>query len=125
MPSPAAGPSTGGTGIGCGGALCAGGGTTSTCGRTHPAAGWAAVTAAAAATPHTAAADAPPLIALRTAQGSYCVDAGAEAAIAPVELKIIDPAIIAPINPDFRMPAMCLLLAQREVAPALEIDRTH
>src|SRR3954466_10374077 len=56
-PNPAAGASTGGTGIGGGGALCATGAATSTAGSTHPVA--SACAAATAADPHNAAAGAP------------------------------------------------------------------
>jgi len=56
---------------------------------------------------------------LSTAHGSAWVVAdGAAAAIAPVELKIIDPAINAPITARCRVPAIILLLAQRDLAPA-------
>jgi hypothetical protein len=66
--------------------------------------------AAAAAAPQTAAAEAPPLITLRTAQGSGLY-AGvlAVAATAAVELKNIDPAINTPIAPRRRETAICLL----------------
>jgi hypothetical protein len=46
---------------------------------------------------------------LRTAHGSACEATGVVVAIAPVELKTIEPAIRAPITPRARVIAMCLL----------------
>src|SRR5256885_12360438 len=93
-PPPAA--STGGTGIGWGGATATGGATSVT-GSTQLAGAWAA--AATAAAPHSAAAGAPPVMAVSAAHGLIC-GAGAEldAATAPVELTNKDPAMTAPMN---------------------------
>src|SRR5207253_1862312 len=94
-PKPADGPSTGGTGIGAGGADCAAAGATSTAGSTQPPAG---ACAAAAADPQSAAAGAPPVSAVRAAQGLICWRAGAAWATAAVELKIKDPATTKPMK---------------------------
>jgi hypothetical protein len=95
-PNPAAGASTGGTGIGGGGALCATGGATSTAGSTHPGAVVCAVTTAA--DPHSAAAGAPPVSAVNAAHGATCCGTGVLAAAA-VEQKTIDPATRNPTTP--------------------------
>jgi len=92
MPIPSLTGSTGGTGVGGGGAVCATGAGASTAGSTHPAAPWAA--AVVPAEPHRAAAGADWVRTDKAAHGSTrCADGiGAVAATAPVELTSMDPA---------------------------------
>src|SRR5690348_15354852 len=105
MPTPAASaisprmsglmpPTSAATGSGGGGAGGGGAGTASTTGKTQPVGPCAAVAAAA---PHIAAAGAPPLMALSTAQGSTCGGALGDA-IAVVELITREPATNTPIT---------------------------
>jgi hypothetical protein len=54
---------------------------------------------------------------LRTAHGSGCDTGGAAAAIAPVELKIMEPAMTTPITLLYRERAICFLLALRDECP--------
>jgi hypothetical protein len=84
---------TGGTGAGAGGG---GAGATSTTGSTQLV---GACVAVAAAVPHIAAAGAPPLIAVKAAQGSTCCGTAVTAADAAVELRIKEPAMHAPMTP--------------------------
>ena len=110
---PAAG---GGTGASGAGSAAGGGGGASIAGRTQPVGVWAA--AAAAAAPHIAAAGAPPLIAVRTAQG-LTWRAGTEfAALAAVALNINEPATNAPIMPLNALLAMSFLRSARDTALA-------
>src|SRR4051812_3892914 len=96
--------STGGTGIGAGGALCATGGGMSVTGRTQLAGAWAA--AATVAAPHNAAAGAPPVIAVKATQGLIAEGEALVAATAPVEPTNNDPAITKPTNRFTREPPM-------------------
>src|SRR5258705_7224335 len=107
-PKPSLAGSTGGTGVGGGG----------------PASCPAACTTAADA-PYTAAAGAPPLSADRATQGATCrgAEAGAVAAIAPVELTNIDPATTkATTGLNFKRP---IKLSQRRASFTLRTTLTR
>ena len=81
-PSPALGAEIGGTGAGDAGAACGTGGGASRAGRTQPLGDCAA--AAATAVPHNAAAGAPSLITVSSAQGlGYAAAIAATAAVEP------------------------------------------
>jgi len=115
MPAPSP-VTTGATGGGGG----TGGGAASSTGKTQPPATCAEL--AAAAEPHIAAAGAPPLIAVRTAQGSACgagVDVGAASAID--ELNSNEPATIAPTTPLTLWIAMFCLRHRGYKAPIVEL----